>query len=1398
MLNYEGASLDWLLGLVYNLQMNMSFLRRGFTISEVLGVVGVVLVLAAIAIPSYRNTNSAAKESVSVRNAETLNSAVQQFDQSGGLMTARVIVPPNISSLKSPSELPEMRVLNLLRDANSSSSGELVSSWQEPVFSDTGYRVVWENSLSDVEAAKSTTTIGGVRNADAEAAIAAGEGGRFVVLTPETQVGRIGIVGFQEAPLIAEAPAPTPEPTQAPSHVVNLTLSSPTAGTVTGNGSYVHGSTATISVTLNPGWVVKSWDAAVTNLLGGSTKLNGSFAVTGPVTGTMTVERADLSVNLSVTPISAGTTTGGGSYKYGDSVNFSVTPTPGWRFKSWGNPAMPAASGRLNNVTSDINATATMEVESYTLTMLAGTGGSANLAPGQHVFNYNDSVPLVATPIWSTTMNEPRYRWDRWVVGSSVETRQSFTHVMGAPVSIQPIFVRQFLLEVSANNSSWGSVTSTSPSGYLDAGAQVGINAAASPSYAFVRWDVSYDGATWGALTSAPNRAITLNRDTKLRAVFRDTCNVNIRVVDDAGRAVSGGVSLSGATVGVNAFRIGSSQAIAFTPVAGWGVVRVAGAPVVASPAGLLNSGGTINLNVSNDMDVTIVVARVYTLGVRAMDALTEKTLNVPITGPGVMLAGSQTITVGEDPAGYQFLGWYAESTEEPVVEKYTKLDTARALTYDLTQDSEIIAMFAPPLTAGITASPATVYRDQPTTLKATANIPSFIARTYAFSGGVQVSNSPSDDTKLVTFDVIGTQTASVVVTDSSGRTAIASTGVSVMNRPPVLTLQVPPLVGVNTKFQVTAIASDPDEDQLNYSFAIPNSPQNGVSGPSPTITTEVTATGTQTVTATVSDGLSTVSASAPLKVMGNFTLTTAGSPAAWGYAAGGGSFPAGSVTQVTPVPYYGYEFAGWAGGLGASWPLSVTMTDNKTVTATFTRRLFAVTFDVGVGTVLGARADVTVRSSSGGVLSSVSVRGAGTTNIERHTVYVPYGDTVYLDGWGRVNTDHMGASWESGGSTEYFTRTVGGMVTKGGMVWTAPRRGGRGWQWATWQEWATWQVPDYGMHDKNFGTVTAKTVTGDMFLGYFTIGTPLMVDLSGDAKPDLMAGPEWRKLDDRVPSGNLKDFREFDLDGSGKKLWEWVGTNDGLLVYTKGLAGTPTANNLFGGKTFGKTWAHGYEPLATLDKDGDKKITGTELADIGVWQDKNSDAVAQEGEILPATDRGITEISLVFLEDEHGNVMAVDGAKVDGKPAQVWDWMSYSYPITSNANEVARIDWTNEEPKSEFFQPTVGKGMEKISMLPGGTLKVYKINGQIFIRATAKVSPDSSEVMDVLYPATLSPEGILEWGMSDTRNTLLPSGDELFGFTVSGANKYAIWSAKLVSGDLGSLIEQPKVTILR
>ncbi len=159
----------------------------------------------------------------------------------------------------------------------------------------------------------------------------------------------------------------------------------------------------------------------------------------------------------------------------------------------------------------------------------------------------------------------------------------------------------------------------------------------------------------------------------------------------------------------------------------------------------------------------------------------------------------------------------------------------------------------------------------------------------------------------------------------------------------------------------------------------------------------------------------------------------------------------------------------------------------------------------------------------------------------------------------------------------------------------------------------------------------------------------PLIIDLDFNGKPDVSGGIN-------LPKNTFDRSRAklFDLNADGiKDFVEWIGPNDGLIIFFENnkikeeVNGFNLMSNAFG-------YENGFEKLAeNFDFNKDGKITGEELENIYVWQDKNQDTKVQKNELKTFKELGIVEVGVVY-----GQKTLEGYAKTeDGKLIKVWQW---------------------------------------------------------------------------------------------------------------------------------------------
>jgi hypothetical protein len=130
------------------------------------------------------------------------------------------------------------------------------------------------------------------------------------------------------------------------------------------------------------------------------------------------------------------------------------------------------------------------------------------------------------------------------------------------------------------------------------------------------------------------------------------------------------------------------------------------------------------------------------------------------------------------------------------------------------------------------------------------------------------------------------------------------------------------------------------------------------------------------------------------------------------------------------------------------------------------------------------------------------------------------------------------------------------------------------------------------------------------------------------------------------------------DFYGDGFEVaMEWVGPQDGLLVAPK-ADGSVDMSCLFG--TAGG-YENGYEKLSLYDTNNDRLINGAELNGLSVWQDANSNGIADANEVKTVQELGITEIAVT--PDNN----FISSFTMNGNTNKMWDW----WP---NAMELVKI----------------------------------------------------------------------------------------------------------------------------
>jgi len=180
---------------------------------------------------------------------------------------------------------------------------------------------------------------------------------------------------------------------------------------------------------------------------------------------------------LAVTAGEGGTvSSSGGTYSQGTQVSITATPSSGFTFSQWSNGSTTNPITVTLNSNTNLSATFTAIINTYTLTVSAAEGGTVSTEGG--TYNEGTEVTIIATP-------SEGYRFTGWEGNTSTE--ESLTITLNSDQTLQALFELIPIYTLTVTTSEGGTVSTEG--GEYEEGTEVTITATPNEGYRFDGWE---------------------------------------------------------------------------------------------------------------------------------------------------------------------------------------------------------------------------------------------------------------------------------------------------------------------------------------------------------------------------------------------------------------------------------------------------------------------------------------------------------------------------------------------------------------------------------------------------------------------------------------------------------------------------------------------------------------------------------------------------------------------------------------------------------------------------------------------------------------------------------------------------------------------------------------------
>ena len=175
-------------------------------------------------------------------------------------------------------------------------------------------------------------------------------------------------------------------------YTITATANPTNGGTVAGGGTFNYGQSCTLTATPATGYNFVRWTK---NGLQVSTNANYTFNVTESAALVAQFQLQSCAVFTSAYPVEGGTTTGGGSYLYGDNVTVTATANEGYNFINWveDDNVVSTEANYSFTVTGSRSLTAIFELQALEITVAIDPEEAGTIIGGG-TYSYGEEVTL--------------------------------------------------------------------------------------------------------------------------------------------------------------------------------------------------------------------------------------------------------------------------------------------------------------------------------------------------------------------------------------------------------------------------------------------------------------------------------------------------------------------------------------------------------------------------------------------------------------------------------------------------------------------------------------------------------------------------------------------------------------------------------------------------------------------------------------------------------------------------------------------------------------------------------------------------------------------------------------------------------------------------------------------